>query len=853
MNKELLNYFNGDEVAAEVWLNKYAAKGEVTPRDMHMRMAAEFARIERNYPRKRSPGLSKYGRVRTDLNQKRIFELFDKFKYIIPQGSVMSQLGTKSIGSLSNCFVVRSPYDSYGGIFNTDQELGQLFKRRCGVGVDISTLRPNGMATSNVAKTSTGAVSFMERYSSTTREVAQGGRRGALMLSMDIRHPDIMDFIKIKQDLTKVTGANISVRVNDSFMSAVEENGDYYLTFPVDEDVDITDLDLEYNKLKIIKDGNKRSSIMRVKAKEVWDELISSAHSSAEPGIMFWDNILNAPDSVYKQYIPTSTNPCGEIPIEANNSCRLIAVNLTSFVINPYQSTASFDLQKFKRVVYEALRLNDDLVDLELEAVDRIIDKIMNDSEPADIKSIELNLWRQAKKVGRESRRTGLGFTGLGDTLAMLGMKYGGDESIGMIEHIMQAKMSAELDCTTDMAIERGHFDGWKSTNEYIKSYDGQNSYKYVGANGFYQNLITNFPEQAHRMMLYGRRNVSWSTVAPTGSLSMLAQVSSGIEPVFQTTYTRRRKIHFDSNDTPDFVDDLGDKWKEDAIFHEEFRNWMIYSYGVDPITSKPKLSKKQIKDYFEASPWYGSTANDIDYNDRVLVQAVIQKYTTHSISSTINLPKNVSKEVVSNIYMYANKMGLKGVTVYRDGSRDGVLITKKKKAKFSYAESIKRPEVVNAYAHSIIIGGEKYSVYVGLVDDIPYEIFAYKGGTAEAKGFIFREGKGLYYFMGENKESRNRILSGKMTDEQEAFTRLLSGSLRHGRDIKFIVKDLDKTSGNMFSFNAAISKVLKKYIPNGTSSIAKCQNPDCSGDGSNVIYEEGCHKCLDCGSSACG
>lgn len=862
MNDELLKYFNGDELAANVWLSKYAAHGEKSPEQMHRRMAKEFMRIESKYQSKKgiyhNPGISDYGRVRTPLDEQKIFDLFHKFKYIIPQGSVMSQLGTPSIGSLSNCFVVASPYDSYGGIFNTDQELGQLFKRRCGVGVDISTLRPNGTATSNVAKTSTGAVSFMERYSSTTREVAQGGRRGALMLSMDIRHPDIMDFIKIKQDLTKVTGANISVRVSDDFMEAVRNEEDYYLRFPCDQTVKPEDwYHLEYNKLKIIKIGNKEvGSIIKVQAKDVWDALITSAHASAEPGILFWDTITKGPDGVYPQYIPTSTNPCGEIPIEPNNSCRLIALNLTSFVKHPYQSNATFNVQKFKRVVYEALRLNDDLVDLELEAVDRIINKIVKDDEPDDIKQVELNLWKEARRVGEESRRTGLGFTGLGDALAMLGLKYG-KESLDMINHIMGNKMEAELDCTIDMAIERGHFTGWKSTNEFTKGYTGQNAFTFVGNNDFYKMLLSDFPKQAHKMMLYGRRNVSWSTVAPTGSLSMLAQVTSGIEPLFQPFYMRRKKINENYADViPDFIDDMGDKWTEHAVLHEEFKKWTNANIKRDDgKTIDGEDDPHFLQMCFQESPWYKATANDIPWEERIDVQAVIQDYTTHSISSTINLPRDVDKEVVSKIYFEAWGQGLKGVTVYRDGSRDGVLITesKKKQKKFSYQASIKRPEKVECDAHSIIIKGDKYSVFVGLIDDIPYEVFAYKGGTTEGKGHIFKEGKGLYYFMGVDKESRNRILSGKMTDEQEAFTRLISRSLRHGSDIRFIVEDLTKTSGSMFSFNSAIAKVLKKYIPDGTKSSAKCTNPDCSGDRTNVIFEEGCYKCLDCGSSACG
>lgn len=871
---ELLAYFDYDGLAASTWYNKYAAREfrEITPADMHRRLAIEFGKIEDKFNKveishmkgtkekvqvkltELENSLSEYGYKRELLDERRIFYLFDKFRYIIPQGSVMSQAGTSQIGSLSNCFVTESPHDSYGGVLRTDQHLAQIYKRRGGAGVDISTLRPSGSPTSNVAKTSTGAASFMERFSNTTREVAQGGRRGALMISMDINHPDIQEFIDMKRDLTKVTGANVSVRISDKFMEAVNKDEMYPLHWPKGlldgrEYKDFINHGFD-NELIAYKDGY----VKVVSAKKVWDQLIAAAHGSGEPGILFWDKVLNyGTDGVYPDLVPISTNPCGEIPIPANDSCRLIAMNLLSFIEEQYTTSAYFNYDKFYQYVYEAMRLNDDLVELELEAVQRIIDKIEADDEPADVKATELDLWKEIKQVGGDSRRTGLGFTALGDAGAALGLDYGSKLFFEFVEEMMKTKLRAELDCSIDLAITRGPFPKYDFSNEFTVI-DG----KYYGYNNFYQMLADEFPEQVARMADFGRRNISVSTVAPTGSLSMLAQVSSGMEPMFQFGYTRRRKINADQIGIieSNHVDAKGDHWSEHNVVHQELKNWIELEWDLGDVTVD-ELSIEEIREAFEQSPWSRSSANDIDWVKRVEIQSLIQKYTTHSISSTINLPRSATIEDVDIIYRKGWEHNLKGVTVYRDGCRDGVLVSlqdkKKTTQKFSYIDSVKRPNPVRAESHTTQVAGEKYSVFVGLVDGLPYEVFAYKGGTKEGNGYIEKIDKGEYYFLGDGEESRHRILTGKMTDEQEVITRFISGSLRHGRDIKFIVDDLQKTSGSLFAFNNAIARILKGYIPNGTQSAAKCQNPDCSGDGTNVIYEEGCHKCLDCGSGACG
>jgi len=853
MNKKAIKYFNGDELAASTWQNKYAGPDEETQDDTHNRMAKEFARVNSKYHRSEMDNkalLSELGKKSHQMTQEDIYQLFKNNKYVIPQGSIQSQLGLNLTGSLSNCFVVESPTDSYGGIFRADQHLGQIFKRRGGVGVDISELRPSGAKTANVAKTSTGAVSFMERYSNTTREVAQGGRRGALMISLDVRHPDASDFATIKQDLKKVTGANISIRLNEDFMRAMRSKNNYMQVWPCN--TDLTGFDrhsVPYDVNTEVEVNGEKCIVRKVVADELWNTIIKAAHGNGEPGILFWDNVLEGPDGVYPEFIPISTNPCGEIPIPAHDSCRLMALNMTSFVDDPFDEEPSFNMHRWKQVVYQALKLNDDLVDLEVEHVDRIISKIENDPESDEIKSVELNLWIKIREIGMAGRRTGLGITGLGDTLAMLGLDYDSQEAMVFVDRVFKAKMSAELDATTDMAITRGAFPNWDEGKEYYLNHDGDKCL-WTGENSFYQMLLEEFPDKVAKMLMYGRRNVSWSTVAPTGTISMLAQVTSGIEPLFQAWYTRRRKIT-DENEKADFVDANGDRWSEHPVLHHKFKEWIDFYEGIVDLDD---YSKKDLNKLFEASPWYKQTANDIDYKARVRMQGIIQKWTTHSISSTVNLPNDIDVDTVKNIYDDAHFEGLKGITVYRDGCRDGVLVTEetKKTGKFEYSNAkVARPECVDAVSKVIQVSGDKYSVFVGSIDGKPYEVFAHEGTTKEGKGCIFKQGSGEYMF---NLEGgiKDRILTGKMTPEQEMITRLVSGSLRHGRDIIYIVKDLEKTAGHMFSFNAALAKALKPFIPDGTKAALRCINPECTGDGSNVIYEEGCSKCLDCGASAC-
>ncbi len=587
MNEKLIEYFNNDELATNVWLSKYAKEGEETPDDMHKRLAKEFARIEEKYnkkiDKKELDKLSEYGKKMLFLSFNKIYNLFKNFEYIVPQGSIMANLGAKEITSLSNCFVIGQPEDSYGGIFEKDEQLAQLMKRRGGVGIDISTLRPQGTQVSNAAKSSTGAISFMHRFSNTTREVAQGGRRGALMISIDINHPDVMEFIKIKRDLTQVTGANISIKLNNEFMKAVENDEDYILRFPCNQDISYFSKDYikaNYGELHYIEDHKNNNAIIytrTIKAKEYWNEIIKSAHQSAEPGLMFWDNMLEGPDGVYPQYAPITTNPCSEIGMQEYDACRLIAVNLYSFVDKPFTEEAKFNFEKFYKINYEAMRLSDDLIDLELEHIERIIDKIDTDPESTEIKLREKELWKKIYSTAKNSRRTGLGFTALGDTLAALNLKYDSEDTLKIIEQIMRTKMESELDCTIDLAILRGTFEGWDTEKEYPTEQDI--NHEYHGeftwrTNNFYMFIADNFDEQFKRLVKYGRRNVSFSTVAPTGSVSILTQTTSGIEPLFQPYYMRRKKINPNDKDVRvDFVDDNGDSWQEFPVLHPKFKD----------------------------------------------------------------------------------------------------------------------------------------------------------------------------------------------------------------------------------------------------------------------------------------
>lgn len=827
---EALRYFNGDDLAATTWLNKYALRDdkgqlvEKSPADMHHRMAREFARIERSYapvPPERMPLLSARGRERRMLDEARILELFEGFRDLVPQGSVMASLGDPyHLASLSNCVVIPAPVDSYGGIFRVDQQLAQLFKRRCGVGFDLSTLRPAGAAVSNAARTSTGAVSFMERFSNTTREVAQQGRRGALMLTMDIAHPDVEKFITMKQDLSKVTGANVSVRVSDEFMRALEADACHTLRWPIDA---------------------KEPIITRqVKARGLWNTLITCAHHTAEPGVIFWDRQHRySTSSVYPGFRNESTNPCSEIAMQGGDSCRLIAINLFSFVTAPFTPGACFDHERFAQVTYDAQRLMDDLVDLELEAVQRILTKVDSDPEPDGIKLVERETWELLRDTGRKGRRTGLGFTGLADALAGLDLKYDSDGALMATEEIMRTKCRAEFDSSIDMAIERGAFSGFDPEIE-------RNS-------EFITMLEAELPEVHARMMQHGRRNISLSTVAPTGTLSLLTRTSSGIEPVYRLGYTRRRKVApGDKKAKAVFTDELGDQWEEFTVHHPRVLDWMKATGRTDPAES----------------PYANATTIDIDWHKRVRLQAVVQKYTTHSISSTINLPGTATVEEVGGIYLEAWKEGLKGITVYRDGSRSGVLVAEKKEAPADQHAHVSRPERLEADVLRFHNDTEPWIAVVGLLDGKPYEIFTGKAnGGFElpkwvTKGWVVKRkdlklGKNIYdleYADADDYRVTVQGLSRTFNPEFWNYAILISGMLRQGMplpQVVDVVAHLNLYDATLNTWKNGVVRALQRYIPDGTEATGrKC--PAC-GDVEGLFYEEGCLTCRSCGQSRCG
>jgi len=837
-------YFKGDELAATTWMNKYAlrdAEGrlvEASPVDMHRRMAREFARIEASYApvdADRWTLLSAYGRSRERLDEERIFNLFDGFRDVVPQGSVMASLGDPyRLASLSNCVVIPSPVDSYAGIFHNDEQLAQLFKRRCGVGFDLSTLRPSGASVSNAARTSSGAASFMERFSNTTREVAQKGRRGALMLTMDIAHPDVEHFITAKQDLTKVTGANVSVRVSDEFLTAVEADAGFTLRWPIDA------------KEPVVSKA--------VKARALWNTLITCAHATAEPGLIFWDRQHRySTSSVYPGFRNESTNPCSEIAMQGGDSCRLIAVNLYSFVNDPFTVHARFDHDRFAAVTYEAQRLMDDLVELELEAVDRILAKVNADPEPNELKRTERETWELLRDTGKKGRRTGLGFTGLADALAALNLKYDSDEAIKAAEDILRTKCRAEFDSSIDMAIERGAFEGFAPAVERTSEFTAM--------------LEKELPEVHDRMMRHGRRNISLSTVAPTGTLSLLTRTSSGIEPVYMLGYTRRRKVvPGDPNAKVTFTDDLGDQWEEFTVHHPRVLDWMQVTGKSDPAES----------------PYHGATANDIDRHKRIRMQSVVQKYTTHSISSTINLPSTATVDEVGGIYLEAWHHGLKGITVYRDGSRSGVLVANtdtKGTVPSTHAERSRsgvdtpghhapRPETLEADVLRFNNETEPWIAVVGLLDGKPYEIFTGKAnGGFElprwvSKGWVVKrrdEERGtnrydLEYADDEGYKVTVQGLSRTFNKEFWNYAILISGMLRQGMPVPQVVDvvaNLNLYDSTLNTWKNGVVRALSRYIPDGTEAKGrKCQ--EC-GDAEGLYYEEGCLKCRSCGGTKCG
>lgn len=832
---EAKKYFKGDDLAASTWENKYKAKGESTPIDTQHRLAKEFARIEEKYGKKlinsnKLNDLSTYGKYRVPLDKDKIFNLFKDFKYVIPGGSVMASLGTDALASLSNCFVIDSPKDSLSNIMKNCNEQAQLMKRRGGVGFDLSTLRPAGAMVHNSAKTSSGSSSFMDLFSQVTNTIGQSGRRGALMLSISVDHPDVEEFVKIKQDLSKVTGANISVKISDKFMEAVENNCDFILRYPVDSYgfVDENLENLPYNTLIELKKGTTKY-IKKVKAKDLWNTIIKCAWNTAEPGILFIDRIHEySPDGVYKHYRAVSTNPCGEIPLESNDSCRLIHMNLTSFVLNPFSKNARFDFDHFYKVSYETMRLADDLVDLEIKAVDKIINKAKKDNDKA-----EMQLWEKIQENAKNGRRTGIGFTGLADMIAMMGYKYDSEESLDLIDRVMSMMMEGELDSTIDMAITRGAFNDIDIDKE-------------KDANDWYDFIEKKYSFIYNRMIKYGRRNISFSTVAPTGTVSMMTGTSSGIEPLFLPFYQRRRKCMTDK-DRVDFVDKLGVKFSNFIVVHPTMKKWAQQYKNI----SKDVIENYTMEDWislYEESPWYGSTANDIDWENRVKLQGIIQKYITHSISSTINLPTEVTPEEISNIYMESWKNNLKGITVYRDKCREGIL-NKIEEPKKEVNNAKKRPKTLPADYFETKSQGIQYAVVVGLLDNRPYEIFISNNINSHIKphkGTIIKVKKGQYKYESEFITIDNLQLSTNNIEEK-ACTLYSSMLLRHGAPIDFIIKTAKKVNENIGSFSSAMCRVLSKYVPKKELNGEVC--PKCGG---RLIREAGCVKCMDCDYSVC-
>ena len=994
---ETLKYFKGDELAAKVFLDKYALKDkqgnllETTPDDMHKRIANELARIEQKYP--------------NPLSEEEIFSLLKNFKYLVPQGSPMFGIGNNNfITSLSNCFVIGSSNeaDSYGSIMKADEEQVQLMKRRGGVGQDISHIRPKGAFVGNSALTSAGIVPLMERYSNSTREVAQYGRRGALMLSLHINHPDAEDFIDAKMQPGKVTGANVSIKITDEFMKAVENNEDFIQSFPIDfklnKNVDISKL--EYNKLISINSPEKHYGyIKKINAKKLWNKIIKNAHNSAEPGILFWSTITSESpaDSYGGEWKTISTNPCftgetliltnegyktlnnlkwsynslykerdlpqianelgkfvpgrvwsngfkkiiklifdnnsyikctpnhlfklideteceasnligkivkgfdgnnskvtriedggieevfdfnlsgnnhwgviagliahncGEIPLCEYDSCRLLAINLYSYVNSPFTDQKSFDLGLLKKHTRIAQRLMDDIVDLEIEKLDKIIKKIESDPEPISAKYVELHVWQKIKEKAIRGRRTGLGVTAEGDMLAAMGLIYGTKEATEFSELIHKNIAIESYKSSIEMAKERGAFPDWNFEKE-------QN-------NPFINRLLNDKSTPEHTNLYkqyceFGRRNISNLTIAPTGTTSMMTQTTSGVEPVFMPFYKRRRKT--EDKDKAIFTDELGDMWEEYNVFHHKFIDWFIIalknkisdfhiwydglSYNYQDVKDwLSQLDEPLLQTIYEYSPYYKATSADVNYIEKVHMQGIIQKWVDHSISVTVNMPENVTEEMVSDVYMEAWKSKCKGITIYREGSRSGVLISNKEKKltidKFQPAQAYKRPQDVPCDIFTTSIKGEKFIVLVGILDGYPYEVFAFKNQNINLppQGINRKKKAGWYELISLDKKTilvENLLTSFEIPDEENT-TRLISGWLRSRGDIKYVVDILNKSKGDITTFSKAIARVLKKYIKEGEKSSEKC--PSC---GETLIFEEGCLSCKNCGFSKCG
>jgi len=825
-----LEYFEGDELAARVWVNKYALKDsqgylyELTPDDMHWRLAREIARIEKKYP--------------NPMSEEELFGLFQRFKYIVPQGGPMAGIGNAyQVASLSNCFVIGSegPSDSYGGIMKVDQEQVQLMKRRGGVGHDLSHIRPKGSPVKNSALTSTGIVPFMERFSNSTREVAQDGRRGALMLSVSIKHPDSEKFIDAKMEQGKVTGANVSVKIDDGFMKSVVDGTQYEQQYPVDA---------ASPKMK-----------KNINARELWEKVVHNAWKSAEPGILFWDTIIreSVPDCYADLgYRTMSTNPCGEIPLCPYDSCRLIAINLYSYVDNPFTDKASFNFDLFKEHAGHAQRIMDDIIDLELEKIDGILEKINADPETEEIKGVEKNLWLNIRKKAEEGRRTGIGITGEGDMLAALGLRYGSDIATDFSVEVHKSLAVSAYKSSVELAKERGSFPIFNAEKEKN--------------NPFIQRLAEADPEMYEEMKKHGRRNIALLTIAPTGTTSLMTQTSSGIEPVFLPVYKRRRKVNpNDPQERVDFVDEVGDSWKEYIVFHHKFVTWM----KANKIDTTKNYSQEELDKLIEKSPYYKATSNDVDWMSKVRMQGQVQKWVDHSISVTINLPSTATEELVGQLYVEAWKSGCKGVTVYRDGSRAGVLLNNSEKkdedgAKFPK----KRPDVLEADVVRFQNNKEKWIAFVGLLDGRPYEIFTGLADDEDGillpksvqKGYIIKsrdsDGTSRYDFQYVNKRGYKTTIEGlsfKFQKEFWNYAKLISGVLRHGMPIEdalHLVAGLQLDNENINNWKNGVERALKKYIPNGTK-VKKGHCENCGSD--KLIYQEGCLICQSCGTSKCG
>ena len=824
--KASIGYFGGDELAARVWANKYALKDsygnlyERTPDDMHHRLSREIRRIELKY--------------KNPLSEDLIYSVLKDFKYIVPQGGPMTGIGNEyQIASLSNCFVIGNDgsSDSYGGIMKIDQEQVQLMKRRGGVGHDLSHIRPKGTPVLNSALTSTGVVPFMERYSNSTREVAQDGRRGALMLSISIKHPDSGKFIDAKMESGKVTGANVSVKITDEFMKAVEKGTTFRQQYPINS-------------------GNPRF-VNDIDALQLWGKIIHNAWKSAEPGVLFWDTIIreSVPDCYADLgYETVSTNPCGEIPLCPYDSCRLLAINLYSYVKNPFSPEATFDFELYKEHVGLAQRMMDDIIDLELEKIDAILSKIDKDPEDEELKRVEKNLWNNIRKKSEEGRRTGIGITAEGDMLAALGFRYGTDEATNFSVEVHKTLALEAYKSSTYLARERGSFSIFDAEREKN--------------NPFILRLKEMDPVMYSNMVKFGRRNIALLTIAPTGTTSLMTQTTSGIEPIFSVFYKRRRKVNpNDKSVKVTFRDEVGDCWEEFNVFHHKFVDWLrLNGYDPEEVTG---MDDDEIESIITMSPYYKATANDVDWVAKVRMQGAIQKWVDHSISVTINLPADVKEELVSELYLTAWKSGCKGATVYRDGSRSGVLISGKPETQ---SERPKRPKVLDCDVIRFNINEEKWVAFVGLKENRPYEIFT---GPADeeifpipksiVKGQIIKikedGGKTRYDFQYTDKYGYKKTMGGlshMFKPEFWNYAKLISGVLRHEMPIDNVVnlvQSLKLDSESINNWKNGVERALKKYIPNGTKAKGKCG--ECGSH--NLVYEEGCLICKDCGSSKCG